>query len=72
MTVEKVAASYSTQQVLLCSIDILKNPDVREFLINGSYPTVRIFSGGKATEHAFLGVKDEAYVRNFIDNGLAK
>jgi len=62
----RIAPSYSEQQVLLTTIDILENPDMAEFLLGGT-PTVRVFSQGKIGNDSFLGDQDEAFVRSFIN-----
>lgn len=68
----KVATSYSEQQVLLCTINPFSNPDLKQHLINGRVPTIRVFTKGKTAEESFSGNQDEAFVRNFLDKVVSK
>jgi len=62
----KIAPSYSDQQVLLTTIDVLENPDMRKYLMGGT-PTIRVFFKGKMAKASFLGDQDESFVRDFIN-----
>ena len=64
---DKIAPSYSEQQVLLRSIDIVENMDLIGYLEGGRAPRICIFYKGKQTKSTFTGDKDEKFVRNFID-----
>lgn len=66
-TMAEIAPSYSDKQVLLTTVDAYVNSDLKKYLENGSYPTVRVFYKGKVTKSSFLGNKNEEFVRNFID-----
>ncbi len=65
-TFKRVAPSYQDSQVRLAYVDAYENSSLGSYL-QGGYPTVRTFLGGKLTEPAFVGSQSESYVRQFID-----
>lgn len=67
----KIAPSYSDQQVLLSTIDIVANPSMMQYL-NGRAPITRLFHKGKMTKTFLQGNHSEADVRSFIDGAIAK
>lgn len=63
----KIAADYSTDQVLIGTVDAYVNSDLKKCLLGG-YPTVRVFRKGKIGSESFVGNKNELSVREFIDS----
>ena len=55
---------------MLCTVDAYVNSDLGKYLMNGSYPTVRVFYKGQQTKSSFLGAKSESFVRSFIDSAI--
>lgn len=66
-TFNKVAPSYTENQVILARIDAYVNKGVAGYL-QGGYPTVRVFKNGNVSSESFTGSKSESYLRQFIDS----
>ena len=65
---QKIAPSYSEQQVLLTTIDVTENTDMTEFLIDNKTPTIHVFRNGKTGNNSFVGDRDEEFIRRYINN----
>ena len=66
-TMAKITPSYSDKQVLICTIDAYVNSDLKKYLMGG-YPTVRVFYKGKMVKNSFVGNKDDAFIRQFLNS----
>jgi len=69
-TMNKIAPSYSDDEVILAKVDAYVNDDLGKYL-QGGYPTVRSFYNGKLLKKSFVGSQSESKVRRFIDSVIA-
>lgn len=68
----KIAPEYEDSELSIVTIDADIHTELRHYLIQGSYPTTRVFHRREEIPRtAFLGYEDENYLRPLL-NALAE
>ena len=69
-TMQRVAQSYDSNEVILAKVDAHVHSSLRKYLMGG-YPTVRVFNNGQVNPTKyFAGSQTESMVRDFIDGAI--